>query len=307
MCAQKSQGLVLTCATALIVGFWLAACSPAVVAPETPLPLAWQTQVGNVINRPAVSENRVFVVDESGKLLALDIETGQKRWQADLAQSNHGDDPVGVDGGTVFAMVQSDAGKVLAFDAQEGVQQWATPSGPSRHGDHPVVHEGMVYFEATDPDAITANLRAVDAATGALVWEFPIGSYIATSPIVGEGLVYVGAYQFDGPSAKTRSVFALDAATGELRWTYPSDLDLSGKFALDDDHLYVGADGGVVIARDATTGGPAWTARVGGRLSNSPTVVDGLVYVGYQRGADGRVERRGRGPALEPGRRLARA
>ena len=59
---------------------------------------------------------------------------------------------------------------------------------------------------------------------------------------------------------------------------------MSGNVALDDDHLYIGADAGVVMARDAATGGPGWTARVGGLLSNSPTVVGDLVYIGNKEG-----------------------
>jgi outer membrane protein assembly factor BamB len=230
-----------------------------------------------------VSDGLILVVDEHGKLNALDVETGKKRWEADLTLSSYQEDPVAADGGYVFATAHGDVGKVLAFDAKTGTQQWEVTFGPSRHGEHPIAHEGVVYFEATGPDAMTASLHTADAATGAPLWEFPIGSHIATSPILGTDLVYVGAYDFDGPSTKTRSVFAIDTATGQVRWTYPSDLDLSGHFALDDAHLYFGADGGVVIARDAATGGPGWTARVG-QLSNSPTVVGGLVYVGNKDG-----------------------
>jgi outer membrane protein assembly factor BamB len=254
------------------------------VVPETPLRLAWQARVGAFINRPAVSDGLVIVVDERGRLIALDAETGRRRWETDLTLSSKNEDPVATDGGRVFAVEHGESGKVLAFDAQKGMLRWEVSVGPSRHGEHPIAHQGAVYFETTGLDGGTASLRAADAATGAALWELPIGSYIATSPIVGAGLVYVGAYQFDGPSEKTRSVFAVDTATGEVRWAYPSGLDLSGHFALDEDHLYLGADGGAVIARDAATGKAAWTARVGGRLSNSPEVARGLVYVGTRDG-----------------------
>ena len=245
----------------LAAALWLAACGPDLVAPETPLRLAWQTRVGDAMNRPAVSDGLIFVVDESGSLSALDVETGKKRWEADLALTNRPEDPVATDGGYVFAAAHGEPGKVLAFDARKGVRRWEAPFGPSRHGGQPVASEGVVYFEVTGPDAKTASLRAADASTGAALWELPVGSYVATSPIVGAGLVYVGAYRFDGPSEKTRRVLAVDKATGKVRWDYASDLDLSGRFALDEDHLYIGADGGVVIARDAATGGGAWTAR----------------------------------------------
>ena len=200
----KSQGFVLACTAALAVVLWLAACNAPTPAPvpETPLPLAWQAQVSNVISRPAVSDGLIYVVDESGKLIALDVESGKKRWQADLVRNSHGDDPVGADGGYVFATSHGDVGKILAFDAIKGAQQWEVTFGPSRYGEHPIAQEGVVYYEATDPDAMTASLRAADAATGATLWEFPLGSKMATSPILGTELVYVGAYDFDGPRAR---------------------------------------------------------------------------------------------------------
>lgn len=276
----RSHRVVLAGAVALAVVLGLAACNPAAPAPETPLPVAWRAQVTDAVSRPAMGDGLVFVVDESSKLVALETMTGAKRWEADLTAASYSDDPVGVDGGLVFAGVQGDAGKVQAFDAKTGAQQWQTDLGPYRSDEHPVAQEGVVYFEAPSPDGATASLRAADAATGATRWEFPIGSYVVTAPLVGEDLVYVGAYEFDDASNKTRQVYAIDTATGAERWTYQSDLDLGDRFALDDARLYIGLDGGVVLARNAATGEPAWTARAGGRLSNSPAAAAGLVYVG---------------------------
>ena len=280
MYKANRRGVPATCLVGTAIALWLAACNPAAPAPETPLPLAWRARVTDAISRPAVGDGLVFVVDERSRLVALDAATGSKRWESELTQAGHRDDPVGVDAGRVFAAVHGDVGKVVAFDASTGAQQWEVTFGPYRDDEHPLAHQGVVYFEATGADGLTASLRAADAATGATLWEYPVGSYVATSPLVGEGLIYGGAYQYDGPTNKTRRVFAVDTATGEERWAYTSDLDLSAHFALDASRLYIGADGGVVIARDAATGDPAWTARAGSRLSNSPTVAGGLVYVG---------------------------
>lgn len=269
----------------LLPSLLLAACGPDLVVPETPLPLAWQARVGPVINRPAASDGLIFVVDEGGRLIALDRESGKRRWMADLARSSSNEGPVAADGGRVVAAARGEPGKVVAFEARSGAQRWEVPFGPSLHAGHPVAAGGVVYFAAADPESGTVDLHAADAATGGALWACPIGSSIAAAPIVGAGLVYVGGYQLEGPAGTTRRVLAIDTATGRVRWVYPSDLDLSGQFALDRERLYLGADGGVVIARDAATGAASWTARVGGRLSNSPEVGGGLVYVGTRDGA----------------------
>ena len=112
------QGVSLACAAAMAFVVSLAACSPEVVEPETPLSLAWQVPVTDTISQPTVSDGLVFFVDEYGKLIALDVENGTERWQVSLPVADHSDEPVGADGGYVFASAHGDAGKALAFDAQ---------------------------------------------------------------------------------------------------------------------------------------------------------------------------------------------
>jgi outer membrane protein assembly factor BamB len=259
------------------------ACNSEIIVPETPLPLLWQVPVTDVISQPAVDHDLVYFIDEHGKLFALDIENGSEYWSVPLSVESHSKGPVGVDDGLVFALQHGDEGKVLAFDGQNGEEIWDSSFGPIRHGDHPIARDGVVYFEAISPDTLMASLVAADAASGVTLWEFQAGSNVVTTPILGDDLVYIGVYDYDEASVKSRHVYAIDITTGRNRWKYPSDLDLSGEFGLDNKNLYIGMDGGVVQARKAATGEPAWTARVG-QLSNSPSAVAGLVFVGNKDG-----------------------
>ncbi len=265
----------------LLIGFWLAACvTPSAPPPETPLPLAWRAKLTLNITRPVAADGLIIVASEPNKIVALDAETGTQRWTAELGQASFSDDPLGVDGGRVFAVTQGDDGKVVAFDALTGSRLWELPIGPNRSDEHPLAQAGRVYFEASDVKTNSASLRAVDAATGATVWDFPIGSFVVTAPIVGNGLIYVGAYTFDGSNNKSRWVYAIDTATGNERWRYRSDLDLGDRFALDDTHIYIPMEAGVLVARQAATGEPGWTARVGGSRTGPPTSIGETVYVG---------------------------
>jgi len=262
----------------------MAACAapPAPPAPpQLPLPIAWQARLSNAINRPAVSDGLIFIVNERSQLVALDAATGAKRWEADLGQTNPSDDPVGADAGRVFAAVNGKAGKIVAFDSATGATLWTVALGNQLARDeHPIARDGLVYYEANSADGKTSVLRAADAATGETRWEAPVDTNLRTAPLIGDGLIYAGAYLWEDNTKKARRVIAFDVTTGEQRWDYTSDLDLSDRFALDGQRLYFGVDGGVVIARDAATGEPAWTARVGGTLSNSPVVADGVLYIG---------------------------
>ena len=56
------------------------------------------------------------------------------------------------------------------------------------------------------------NLYAIDAATGQQRWAFAIGWLSESSPAVVGGLVYIGSYE--------GNLYAVDSITGELRWLF---------------------------------------------------------------------------------------
>jgi outer membrane protein assembly factor BamB len=72
----------------------------------------------------------------------------------------------------------------------------------------PVLSEGRVYFGSSSDDMV----RALDAATGALVWRFVAGGPIRLAPSVAGGRVFVASD--DG------WITCLDAGTGTVRWRF---------------------------------------------------------------------------------------
>ena len=78
-------------------------------------------------------------------------------------------------------------------------------------------------------------------------WTFHTGGYIAASPVVASGVVYIGSR--DG------YVPALDAHSGEQIWTHQtgSMIDRSSP-AIANGAVYIGTDGGVLYALDARLG-----------------------------------------------------
>ena len=103
-------------------------------------------------------------------------------------------------------------------------------------------------------------------------WKYTTDSSVQSSPVVVDGLVYVGSW--DG------KVSALDAATGTPRWTHTTDGAVDSVPAVADDVVYVGSWDRKVYALDAATGTARWmyTGDIASR--SSPAVADGLVYVG---------------------------
>jgi outer membrane protein assembly factor BamB len=271
----------------LAAGVALAACAPATmtppIKPNTPLPVAWQTRVGDSLNEIALRDGMAFVVNESNRLIALDARTGNKLWETDLNLLNSRQNAVGVDGGRVFALTGRDDVSVVAFDAKSGRQLWTASTGKYKGTRYPVASAGRVYFDAPAADG-AMEVRALDAAIGNEAWSYRLDGALATGIVAESGALYLGVNQWDGANVKARRVIALDAATGMLQWEAPLDLDFNGGLSADRDRIYIGMNGGVVQARNAATGEPAWTARAGGRLSTAPSVIDSVAYAGNSDG-----------------------
>ena len=82
---------------------------------------------------------------------------------------------------------------------------WTSFSG-SMEGS-PVVVNGVVYGGSVD-----AQLVALKASTGHLLWTYPTGGAVADTPAVANGVVYFGS--------DDNNLYALNAATGALLWNY---------------------------------------------------------------------------------------
>ena len=65
----------------------------------------------------------------------------------------------------------------------------------------------MVYIGSDDD-----NVYALNATSGAKLWNYTTGSYVDSSPAVVGGVVYIGSD--DG------NVYALNAANGAKLWNY---------------------------------------------------------------------------------------
>jgi quinohemoprotein ethanol dehydrogenase len=127
-----------------------------------------------------------------------------------------------------------------------------------------------------------------------LVWSYdlPPGNP-ATGPIEVGGVVYT--------ATGYAVVRAFEAATGKLLWTYdPKAPEVSGHklrqgwgsrgIAYWNGKVFIGTQDGRLIAIDAKTGQPVWTAETMGKdeqrfISGPPRVFDGMVIIGHG-GAD---------------------
>ena len=133
----------------------------------------------------------------------------------------------------------------------------------------PAVVGGIVYVGSRD-----FNVYALNASTGAKIWNYTTGNAVFSSPAVVGGVVYIGSWDCN--------VYALNAYTGTKIWNYTTGAIVDSSPAVSDGIVYVGSGypDSSIYALNALTGAKIWSYKTGNAVYASPTVVDGMVYVG---------------------------
>jgi len=225
----------------------------------------YQTDDG-VHSSPVVTGGVLYVGSEDGNLYAIDAESGEEVWTFET------DDDILASPAVTSSMVYipSTDGTLYALDRSDGKEQWNRTSDYGLRSS-PTLANGTLYYN--DAGIITA----VDASTGQILWEFAPGDRRSSShhtPTVAYGTVY----QYDRSSGQ---IYAVDANDGTVKWSE----DVSGYSGaryvsptVANETVFMG--GGEVTALDATDGTVEWTFATDVNVDSSPTVADGVLYVG---------------------------
>ncbi|PID66021.1 MAG: outer membrane protein assembly factor BamB [Gammaproteobacteria bacterium] len=131
----------------------------------------WQQSIGNGTDeknlhlRPAVVDDRVFVVSADGSLQARELATGKRIWQRRIGH------PIaaGVTADRNLVIVGSENGLLMAFSAVDGSAGW-TYQASTEVLTAPAITAGLVIVRAID-----GQVTALDARSGQPVWKQYIG------------------------------------------------------------------------------------------------------------------------------------
>ncbi|SHH74468.1 PQQ-binding-like beta-propeller repeat protein [Marivita hallyeonensis] len=149
--------------------------------------------VDDITGYPVIDGNTVYAGNHSGRVVALNINSGERLWTA-----QHGAlEPVWPAGGSVYLV--SDLNQLIRLDATDGTQIWAVDlpgyepvrrpqrrrdSAFTNHG--PIMAGGRLIVASSD-----GVIRSFDPASGDLISETPIRSGATTRPVVANGTLYV--------------------------------------------------------------------------------------------------------------------
>lgn len=165
-------------------------------------------------------------------------------------------------------------GTIEAFDLDTGISEWSNSIQTGVHT--PAAVDGKV-IAADDSGGGTsgddARVIAFDADTGTQVWESTVSEGAFSNPpkIYGSG-VCVEVYEAD---SDTYDTYEVDSTDGSVSFSYCSSYSDSNP-AIVNDWTYEIQDSALVASE---TGSEKWRFEPSGNLS-SPTVADGLVFVG---------------------------
>jgi outer membrane protein assembly factor BamB len=179
--------------------------------------------------------------------------------------------------GVVFAGSQD--GFLHAVNAATGAQEWSAGVGGPINASPAVTPDGSrtEAFVGSENGNVYA-LAGARAQLAQVLWTFPTGAAVESSPTLAGGVVYVGS--------DNDTVYAINAGTGQSVWSFTTTGPVNSSPTVANGVVYVGSDGGIVYALNAATGAELWsfdTVPVAATVS-SPAVASGVVYVGVGNG-----------------------
>jgi outer membrane protein assembly factor BamB len=229
--------------------------------------LIWKFRTGYTDDAVTVKDGYLYTASDS--LWCLNALTGERVWATAAADAD-GSTPGVVDGAVYAGRASYSSGYsfVHRFDAATGAVVW-TDTLPGYTASCLTVWNGMVFVPAYQ-----SSLFALDANTGAVIWENTdsYGGYWDSSPVIVDGYIYI-----NGNDSRTR---AIDATTGLTAWgiditpgTY-----LSATIAFFDNRLFFGDQVDTFHCLSAASGSTIWS--VPGTDHGSAGIADGKVFYG---------------------------
>lgn len=173
------------------------------------------------LDLPAVSRTGVTVAGDlalvgtiDGSLMAVDVDSGQEAWRADLG--GFLDAPIAASTDLALVSILGDddtAPAVVALSLADGSEAWRYEPQPATAGIGPPSIDGDTAFVAVRD----ATVRAIWLADGAERWRANVNVYVnpfapASPPVLVDGGVIVADVR--------GQVYRFDAATGERVWDH---------------------------------------------------------------------------------------
>jgi outer membrane protein assembly factor BamB/tetratricopeptide (TPR) repeat protein len=223
--------------------------------------LAWDCEVGGggVEAYPTIADGKVLFATTDASLLAVDLKTGTRLWEAQTGLLQRIRARPVVAGKSAF-LITLDDGIFHEIRLSDGKILGKRDLGAKVEQD-PAVHGDTVYVATRRPSLIALRGTTV-------LWEQPLAESPITPVVYLDGVLYVGTTK--------GSILANDAATGAARRGFrcTSGSSFWGGLTVFRKLILAGAEDGKLYAFDTKSGEQVWAYNTGGPLA-APPVSDG--------------------------------
>ena len=253
----------------------------------------WTFELGGTFwwSAACYENGRVFALNGSGVLRALDGATGGLIWSVQLPGQFSFDSAPTVHEGVIYTAGAGSGGTVYAVSAASGAVLWTAPVINGSTSSPAVTSEG-VYVSYSCP-----NVHKLDPATGATIWHYSTGCSGGggKTPVLYNERLYVRDFSDTIHDSNTGTVIgnftskhapafsgnsgfflngpdgfgsfgileARDVNTHTLLWSFAGDGFLQSAVLVVNDHVYVGSALGKLYAVNAATGQKVWETTAG--------------------------------------------
>ena len=275
---------------------------------------------------PQLDGHSIYAAGRSGDVYRLDKTEGKVRWKVNLEETVQGKLSIGKE----HIYVGTSNGKLITLYKQDGSIAWTFDSGESEVRSRQffsAVYEskGKLYLGTS-----TNQLLALDAKSGELAWKYRVDDWVRSRPIEFNGVVYAATLnsrlyalketltgvkehwsRFLGQHGITADLVAgetgllvadrhfklhsVDFESGTIRWQHgiQDGAWIEGQFikadyaaalpgtpTVVDGVVYIGGSDGFVNAVNVETGKELWKFEVDGRVTGAVSIVDGKAMFG---------------------------
>jgi eukaryotic-like serine/threonine-protein kinase len=197
----------------------------------------WKKTAGdNVNSAPAIGFGAALVSGCDAKLRAIDVNSGEEKFVAELGALSPASPAVLDD----KIIVGTDQGRIVCLSADGSKQLWeytGVESGAMVYSSVAVAG-GVAVVGARD-----RQVHAVDVATGKGLWTFKTKGDVDSSPAVAGGKVYVGS--------KDKRLYVLDLKTGQKLWEFNAGKAITAGPAVAGGAVIFGDGGGTLYCLEA--------------------------------------------------------
>ena len=165
---------------------------------------------------------------------------------------------------------------LYCFDAESGAVLWKEETGNYIVSTPSIVNSGGT--EAVSFGGCDGLLYILPVDGQGAGREVEVGSYIANSAAVRDGIAYL--------AHNGGEVIAINVATGEEVWKNVTGAEYIASPAVDESHVYVAGPDKRLVAYDRVMGKESWAFRAPRSLDASPVIAGDTIWQG---GMDGRL------------------